>query len=126
MSHIVAQKTKFAINNKNGIISALKAMQSEFQGLTFQEKEGMILIRYAPIEVYQTKGNMRFIPTEDGKAWEMHYDYWNCQKQVETVRDSFLINYTKAGAIAYAIRNGFSAGKAQPIENGQRIIAQKW
>lgn len=102
-------------------------MAKEYTGIRCEEKDGMILIRgYAPIEVYQKQGNLRFLLSEDKKSYEAHYDYWNCGAEMKKTIAAFELNYQKAAAAAICRKWGFTVGTATKTATGERMIAQMW
>lgn len=124
MSHITTTKTAIRICNEAGIKSAIALMAKEFTGLTYEQKNpDVIQIRYKPIEVYQTKGNMRLV--KNGSNWDLQLDTWNCHNEVMKVKNSFESNYIKAGSLAFARKNGYMTSEQQ-IENGIRLVAVKY
>lgn len=125
MSHITACASKIALKNEQWIKDAIALMGKEFPGLTYEQKTpGLIQIRYSPIEVYQHKGNTRFIQNPD-KSWTMQDDVYRCQPEIERIRKSFTVNYQKAGVLSYCKKNRFSQS-SHATEKGSRIIAQEW
>lgn len=127
MSHIIAHKSKIALINRTAIKEAIRLMEKEFPGIRFEEKADMILVRgYAPIEVYQKNGNLRFVLSDDGKTFEAHYDYWNCGAEMKRTIAAFENSYAKASVIGMARKFGFTAGQFQKTATGERMIAQKW
>jgi hypothetical protein len=126
MSHITTVKSAICFKNEAGIKAAIALMQKDFAGMTIEQKTpDMILIRYAPIEVYQTKGNMRLIRNKKTGVFDLQLDYWNCQEQTEKVKKSFEVNYQRAGALAYARKIGYRSTE-QPTKAGIRIEAVRY
>lgn len=126
MSHITTTKNRIkgGIKNESGIKKAIALMAKEFPGLTYEQKNpDLIQIRYAPIEVYQKKGNMRLV--KNGSVWDLQEDTWNCDDMVHKVHESFERNYEKAGAIAFCETFGYMTDE-KPIEGGSRLIAVKF
>ena len=100
-------------------------MNAEFNGITFEQKTpDLIQVRYAPIEVYQKKGNMRFIKNPDN-SWSMQIDIWLCEAEVNKVKSAFEKAYPIAGVLAWSASRGYSTNQSA-IKNGQRVIASKW
>ena len=129
MSHITAHasKIKMLSTDKDWIKTAINLMVKEFPGIRFEERDGMILMRYAPIEVYQTKGNLRFILSEDKKTFEMHYDYWECGNAVKKVVSAFYEHYQIAGSMSYSKKKGFKAGSPVRTSAGKlQMVATHW
>jgi len=126
MSHITAVETKVKITDKMALISALKAMSGSFQGLTYEEKEnGDLNVRYTPIEVYQSEGNLRFEKQPDG-SYQMAYDTFRCRDEMQKVRDSFLVEYQKPFVTRFLAMKGFSVSSVTKDGKNQRIIASHY
>lgn len=125
MSHITACASKVVLKNEQWIKDAIALMAKDFPGLTYEQKTpGLIQIRYTPIEVYQHKGNTRFIKNPD-QSWTMQDDVYRCSSEIERIRKSFVVNYQKAGVLAYCKKNRFTQS-SQTTEKGSRIIATEW
>jgi len=136
MSHITACATKIALKNKDWIKEAIGLMAAEFPegilngkahpAISFVENEdGIIMVRYAPIETYQKSGNMRFIPAADKSGYTIHLDQYMCKNMVEKVKNSFLVNYQNAGIYAWSARRGYRKTTTK-TQTGSRIVCTKW
>jgi hypothetical protein len=126
MSHITTCASKIAITNEAWIKKAISLMSAEFNGITFEQKTpDMIVVRYKPIEGYQTKGNLRFVFNPVTKIWDLQLDIWQCESEVMKVKNAFEKAYPIAGVLAWSASRGYTTAQSA-IKNGQRVIASKW
>lgn len=111
MSHITTIKTKVVLKDESLLREVLAGMQRTLRGFRIEEtttRDGdrQILVRYAPIEIYQTRGNLRFV-LKDG-AWQMQGDYYKCWNEFKAVTDQVLVGYQQAALQRVLIRNRYS------------------
>jgi len=134
MSHITTSKTKTVIMNEQWIKQAIALMIKDcpagiYNGISHpaisfeQTNPDLIQVRYAPIEGYQTKGNLRFI--RNGDHWDLQLDTWRCDEEIARVKKSFEVSYTLAGCKAWSASRGYSQTESE-IKNGRRLTAVKW
>lgn len=118
MSHITSVKTKIALKNEGMLKNAIRAMQGQFQGMTFEQvNPNLIQVRYAPIETFQNNGNLQFIKNPVTGAWEMHCDYYACRKDMEAVRDAFFVQYQQAAVSSFLSMNGYMTSTQKDGKN---------
>jgi len=111
MSHITTIKTKVVLKDESLLREVLAGMQRTLRGFRIEEtttRDGdrQILVRYAPIEIYQTRGNLRFV-LKDG-AWQMQGDGYKCWNEFKAVTDQVLVGYQQAALQRVLIRNRYS------------------
>jgi hypothetical protein len=125
MSHITTAKIEIDIKSESWVKSAITLMSKEFIGMTIEQKNpDLIVVRYKPIEVYQTKGNLRFIREKTG-LWSMQVDHWNCPDKVKEVCSSFVKNYQRAGVNAFTAKHKYTV-KTQVSKDQMVMVASKW
>lgn len=101
-------------------------MSREFIGMVCEQKTpDLIVVRYAPIEVYQTKGNLRLVKNPKTGVFDLQLDTWQCNDQVQKVKRSLELNYQRAGALAYARKIGYRSTE-QTTKTGIRIEAVRY
>lgn len=127
MSHITTCKSSIVITNQEWIKKAIEIMSAEFNGITFEQKNpDMIVVRgYKPIEVYQKRGNLRFVKNPANNQWDMQLDTWMCDAEIEKVKKAFEKAYPIAGVLAWSKSRGYTQS-TQNITGGKRVIATKW
>ncbi|MGE4375602.1 MAG: hypothetical protein AB7D01_07875 [Methanoculleus sp.] len=111
MSHITTIKTKVVLKDESLLREVLAGMQRTLRGFRIEEtttRDGdrQILVRYAPIEIYQTRGNLRFV-LKDG-AWQMQGDGYKCWNEFKAVTDQVLVGYQQAALQRVLIRNRYA------------------
>ena len=111
MSHITTIKTKVVLKDESLLREVLAGMQRTLRGFRIEEtttRDGdrQILVRYAPIEIYQTQGNLRFV-LKDG-AWQMQGDGYKCWNEFKAVTDQVLVGYQQAALQRVLIRNRYA------------------
>lgn len=111
MSHITTVKTKVLLKDETLLREVLAGMQRTLPGFTIQQSttnqgDRQILVRYAPIEIYQTRGNLRFV-LKDG-AWQMQGDDYMCRQAFKEVTDQVLVGYQQAALQRVLIRNRYA------------------
>jgi hypothetical protein len=126
LSHITTAKIEIQLKNESWIKDAISLMSKEFIGMTIEQKNAdLIQVRYKPIEVYQTKGNLRFIKEKSSGLWSMQVDHWNCPEEVKKVCSSFVKNYQRAGVLAFSKKNRYSV-RSQETEKQLVMVASRW
>jgi len=126
MSHITTFDSKIVIKNEDWLKNSLSAMAKEFSGLTFQKMDAdTYMVRYKPIENYQTRGNMRMVKNHSKGVWELQYDFYMCENIANNVRDAFFKNYQIAGVNAWSKSKGYTT-TATTKGNKTTVIATKW
>jgi len=111
MSHITTIKTKVVLKDESLLREVLAGMQRTLRGFRIEEattKDGdrQILVRYAPIETYQERGNLRFV-LKNG-VWEMRGDNYKCWNEFKAVTDQVIVGYQQAALQRVLIRNRYS------------------
>ena len=111
MSHITTVKTKVLLKDETLLREVLAGMQRTLPRFTIQQSttnqgDRQILVRYAPIETYQERGNLRFV-LKDG-VWEMRGDDYKCWNEFKAVTDQVIVGYQQAALQRVLIRNRYS------------------
>lgn len=126
MSHITTAKTEIMFNDESMIEQAIREMAKTFHGMRIERPyPDVILVRYPPIEKYQTEGNLQFVRNKETGIWEMQYDFWRCQSEVEQVRDALCVEYQKAGIMKFCTTAGFLT-TTQKTKGGVLLTATKY
>ena len=118
MSHITTEKTKIGVKNEGMLKNAIRTMQTQFAGMTFEQvNQNLIKVRYAPIETFQRDGNLQFVKNQMTGTWEMQCDYYACRKDMEAVRDAFFVQYLHSATSSFFSLNGYMTSAQKDGKN---------